>query len=170
MANPRIVSIEWARLEGQRPRAAGSNARLGEHGKAVRVPVARLTSDDGATGFGFCRATVEEAQSILGTSLGDLFDPRQGATAAGMPFEYPLWDMAGKRACLGLYMHRCLGPCIGVTTKEDSAEAVQQAILFLEGKHEGVVKDIARYMSNAAESLHVERAAASALASRFLGH
>ena len=47
-----------------------------------------------------------------------------------------------KRACLYLYIHRCLGPCIGVTTKEDYAQAVQQAILFLEGKHEGVVKDI----------------------------
>jgi excinuclease ABC subunit C len=65
-----------------------------------------------------------------------------------------------KRACLYLFIHRCLGPCIGVTTKEDYAQAVQQAILFLEGKHDGVVKDIARNMNAAAEALHFERAAA----------
>ena len=65
-----------------------------------------------------------------------------------------------KRACLYLYMHRCLGPCIGATTKEAYDQAVNQAILFLEGKHDGVVKDLTKEMNNAAESLHFERAAA----------
>ncbi len=65
-----------------------------------------------------------------------------------------------KRACLYLYIHRCLGPCIGVTTKAEYDEAVQQAILFLEGRHDGVVKDIARHMNEAAETLRFERAAA----------
>ena len=65
-----------------------------------------------------------------------------------------------KRACLYLYIHRCLGPCIGATTKPEYDEAVQQAILFLEGRHDGVVKDIARHMNDAAETLHFERAAA----------
>ena len=65
-----------------------------------------------------------------------------------------------KRACLYLFIRRCLGPCIGVTTKEEYAAAVQQAIHFLEGKHEGVVKDIQRSMNAAAEALHFERAAA----------
>lgn len=65
-----------------------------------------------------------------------------------------------KRACLYLYIHRCLGPCIGVTTKEEYDQAVRQAILFLEGRHEGVINEIGRNMSAAAESLHFERAAA----------
>ncbi len=65
-----------------------------------------------------------------------------------------------KRACLYLFIHRCLGPCIGVTTKEEYAAAVQQAISFLEGKHDSVVKEIERSMTAAAESLHFERAAA----------
>src|SRR6266542_1460524 len=47
VTNPRIVSVEWARLEGRRPRNAGSNARLGEHGIAVRVPILRITTADG---------------------------------------------------------------------------------------------------------------------------
>ena len=43
MNNPRVVHFEWGRLEGERPRPAGSNARLGGHGKTVRVPLARIT-------------------------------------------------------------------------------------------------------------------------------
>jgi excinuclease ABC subunit C len=65
-----------------------------------------------------------------------------------------------KRACLYLYMHRCLGPCIGVTTKEEYDQAIKQAILFLEGKQDGVAKDLSKAMASAAETLHFERAAA----------
>lgn len=65
-----------------------------------------------------------------------------------------------KRACLYLYMHRCLGPCIGVTTKQEYDQAISQAILFLEGRHEGVVKVLAGDMGQAADTLHFERAAA----------
>ena len=42
MNDPRIVSIEWATLVGQRPREAGCNARLAVHGLEVQVPIARL--------------------------------------------------------------------------------------------------------------------------------
>ena len=38
---PRIEKIEWGYLEGLRPRSAGCNARLGEHGAVVRVPILR---------------------------------------------------------------------------------------------------------------------------------
>ncbi len=103
MPSPRITSIEWARLEGQRPRSAGCNARLGEHGQTVRPPLARITTDDGAGGFGFCRATEQQAAAMLGQPLDALFDPACGATALGLPFEYPLWDMAAKRAGLPVY-------------------------------------------------------------------
>jgi excinuclease ABC subunit C len=65
-----------------------------------------------------------------------------------------------RRACLYLYMHRCLGPCIGVTTKAEYDQAVRQAIQFLEGKHEGVVNDLTNDMNAAADGLNFERAAA----------
>ena len=61
MNDARIVSVEFATLEGARPRAAGCNARLGPHGQTVRVPLARITTDDGAQGFGASTATVTEA-------------------------------------------------------------------------------------------------------------
>jgi len=103
MNNPRIIAIEWGRLEGQRPRNAGSNARLGDHGTTVRVPLARITTEDGARGFGVCRATLEQMAALPGQRITDLFAPTRGATAAGLPFDYPLWDLAGKRASQPVY-------------------------------------------------------------------
>ena len=69
MTSPKIVKIEWASLSVTRPRSAGSNARLGEHGSTVRVPLARITLDDGTVGFGSCRVNATNAQAMIGKSL-----------------------------------------------------------------------------------------------------
>lgn len=103
MKDPRITRIESGRLEGRRPRSAGANARIGAHGFTVRPPIARITTEDGATGFGWSRATREQGERLLGVRLSDAFDPAQGATAVGLAFEYPLWDLAGKRAGQPVY-------------------------------------------------------------------
>jgi L-rhamnonate dehydratase len=99
----KVRKIEWGSLSGTRPRKAGSNARLGEHGIGVRVPLARITLDDGATGFGSCRAPVEIAQGLVGQPLEALFDPRWGTTALAIGFDFPLWDLMAKRADLPVY-------------------------------------------------------------------
>jgi L-rhamnonate dehydratase len=80
--NPRIVRIEWGTLEGRRPRKAGSNARLGEHGIAVRVPIARLTTEDGASGFGACRAARDVLAALVGVRLDDAFSADRGVAEA----------------------------------------------------------------------------------------
>jgi hypothetical protein len=54
----RIDRIEWATLVGRRPRASGSNSRVGPDeapslGFEVRVPLARVTTSDGASGFAY---------------------------------------------------------------------------------------------------------------------
>ena len=99
----RIVAVEWALLEGTRPRHAGSNARLGEHGLTVRVPFARLTTDDGSTGIGHSRATQQQAQGLLGCTLAELFAPGRGSTPLGQPFDFVLWDLVTKRAGVPVY-------------------------------------------------------------------
>jgi L-alanine-DL-glutamate epimerase-like enolase superfamily enzyme len=99
----RITQIEWARLEGARPRKAGCNARLGEHGSVVRVPLMRITSEDGQRGFGRCLATREQAQMLLGARIGDLFSLQGGATTQGLLFDYPLWDWAGQQTGQPVY-------------------------------------------------------------------
>lgn len=101
--NPRIVSIEWAQLEGQRPRKAGRNARLGEHGVIVRAPIARLTAEDGTTGFGFCQTEAAQATALLGARFNDLFTVEGGVSVLGLPFEYPVWDLAGQRSGQPVY-------------------------------------------------------------------
>ncbi len=98
MDNPRIARIEWGRLEGRRPRHAGSNARLGEHGSVIRPPVARVTLEDGSTGFGACWASQEQAASLLGVRWNDVFSPAEGVAEPWLPFDYPLWDLAGRRS------------------------------------------------------------------------
>ncbi len=104
MEDPRIVRIELGPLEGRRPRHAGSNARLGAHGIAVRVPLARLTLEDGSAGFGACRgATREGAAALLGVRLSEAVTPDCGATDACIAWEYPLWDLLGKRGGVPVY-------------------------------------------------------------------
>ncbi|HEX5418292.1 MAG TPA: enolase C-terminal domain-like protein [Chloroflexota bacterium] len=102
MENPRITRLEWARLEGQRPRRAGCNSRIGVHGVTVRPPVLRMTTEDGATGFGPCRAGREPIEGILGKRLSDLWGDL-GARPDGQPFDYPLWDLQARRAELPAY-------------------------------------------------------------------
>lgn len=92
-----ITRMEWGTLEGQRPRIAGANARLGVHGGTVRVPLARLTDSDGATGFGWSRAQTAEAGAVVGAALETLFDPAQGVLEPGRAVEHALWDLVGKQ-------------------------------------------------------------------------
>jgi L-alanine-DL-glutamate epimerase-like enolase superfamily enzyme len=96
--NARIARIEFGILEGQRPRHAGSNARLGDHGLTVRVPLARLTTDDGAQGFGVFRGSQDDAAAFLGASLAEAFAMESGTAEAARAWDYPLWDLMAKRA------------------------------------------------------------------------
>lgn len=95
--NSRIARIEAGTFVGKRPREAGCNARLQVHGNDVRVPIVRLTTDDGAAGFGFCAAGVAQARTILDAKLQDLITPAQGVSVNGLAFEFPLWDLLGRQ-------------------------------------------------------------------------
>jgi len=101
--NPRIVRIEWARLEGRRPRHAHANSRLLDHGILVRPPIMRVTTEDGAVGFGHSLATAEEAEGLVGAHLDDVFSVDQGTREPWRRFDYPLWDLAGQRAGQPVY-------------------------------------------------------------------
>jgi L-rhamnonate dehydratase len=94
----RIVKVEWALLQGERPRSAGCNARLGEHGKVVRVPVARITTDDGLQGFGYCSADEGQARALVGRRLQELYAIDSATNSMRQPFDFPLWDLTGKQA------------------------------------------------------------------------
>jgi L-rhamnonate dehydratase len=103
MSNPRIDSLEWTRLEGHRPRSAGSNARLGEHGITVRPSMARIRTEEGEVGFGACHVTPEQAERLLGQRLDVLFAPERGVPDEWRAFEYPIWDLVGRRSGQPVY-------------------------------------------------------------------
>ncbi len=92
----RITKIECGRLEGRRPRSAGSNARLGTHGERVAPPIARITTDGGATGFGWARLNEEQARGFVGARLPEII-PGNGVPEPFRALEYPLLDLLAKQ-------------------------------------------------------------------------
>ena len=103
MTQARIQRIEYATLIGRRPREAGCNSRIPLHGIEVRVPLVRLTTDDGACGFGPGRADVDSARLLLGTKLADLLSPDGRVEEDAGEFEFPLWDLLGVLKGLPVY-------------------------------------------------------------------
>lgn len=103
MDNSKIDRIECVPLIGTRPREAGCNSRLQVHGLHVRPPIARITTNDGATGFGVSRMSEQDAASLVGAPLGEAFDPENGVSDRFRALEYPLWDLAGKLADKPVY-------------------------------------------------------------------
>lgn len=103
MTHEHIVKIEWAKLVGQRPRLAGCNARLGEHGIAVWPSLARVTTSGGATGFGWAALTEAQARPLLGVAVETAFDANQIVAVPYRCLEYPLYDLAGQLAGQPVY-------------------------------------------------------------------
>ena len=63
------------------------------------------------------------------------------------------------RPCTQYYIHRCIAPCVGYATREEYDAVIQQVILFLEGKHDEVVKNLQEKMEEASNNLNFEEAA-----------
>ena len=83
MTGHRITRIEAGTLTGQRPRLAGSNARLPAHGQEVQVPLLRLITDEGASGFGRAYLNAEQAAAALGAPLDALITAERGVADRG---------------------------------------------------------------------------------------
>ena len=63
------------------------------------------------------------------------------------------------RPCTQYYIHRCIAPCVAYASREEYDTVIKQVILFLEGKHDEVVKSLQGKMHEAAENLNFEEAA-----------
>lgn len=69
-------------------------------------------------------------------------------------------DAGLERPCLYYHMRACLGPCVpGLTTAEAYAEAVDELLLFLDGRHRELEPRLERSMWAAAEREDFELAA-----------
>ena len=63
------------------------------------------------------------------------------------------------RPCLEYYIHRCIGPCASLCTKEEYDTVIGQTVMFLEGRTDEIARDLRREMQSASEELEYERAA-----------
>lgn len=134
MNSSRIESIEWGTLVGQRPRTAGCNSRIALHGQEVRVQLARITTDDGSTGFGPCRPFSEtEAIPFLGERLADLIGSERGAADRASKLEFPLWDLLGQRE--GRPVYRLLAEVAGKTAPESLRVRCYDTSLYIDDLH-----------------------------------
>ncbi len=116
--------------------------------KWPRVFMVRKVLDDGARYFGPFAGNSTASRTIK--SLDKLF-----------PFRNCDLKITEKepRPCLEYFIHRCLGPCAGLADKAEYDEAVNQVIMFLEGKSDDVITRLESQMEQAAEDLQFERAA-----------
>ena len=67
---------------------------------------------------------------------------------------------ARSRPCLNYHLGYCPAPCCGLVSEEDYRRNIERAVLFLEGKENGVVRQLKEQMERAARRLEYERAAA----------
>ena len=99
----KIVRIEKVVMKFKRPRLIGRNARIGVHGDMVTDPVVRIHTSSGAIGVGWSRLGREEAESLVGKAVGDVFQLPGGSNEAGTVIDLPLWDLVAKLSDQPLY-------------------------------------------------------------------
>ncbi len=62
------------------------------------------------------------------------------------------------RPCLQYQIQRCSGPCVGLISEADYADDLRHASMFLEGKSNAVMQELASQMEAAAADLNFEQA------------
>lgn len=68
-------------------------------------------------------------------------------------------DIGKERPCLNYYIKKCIGPCLGTVKAEDYRQVIYQVCDFLEGRYDGIQKDLEEKMYQASEALDFEQAA-----------
>ena len=134
MRGARIASIEWGVLMGRRPRLAGYNARKrDDHGWEAPVPLARITTADGAAGFGFSNLTRQQAELFAGSPLNDLITAENGVDQKAFAIESPLWDLLGRRS--GRPVYRILADRAGKNAAEPLRVPCYDTTLLIDDLH-----------------------------------
>ena len=67
-------------------------------------------------------------------------------------------DMGKERPCLYYHIHQCDAPCQGYISQADYQESVKQAVGFLNGQYEPVMKYLEEKMMAASETMEFEKA------------
>ena len=113
-----------------------------------RIEITRRAYDDGNRYFGpFASASSMRKTMAL---LKRLF-----------PYRSCTKPITGKdaRPCLEYHIHRCVAPCVGLVDRDQYHQVIDQVLLFLEGKHDTVLRELRAGMKTASEELQFEQAA-----------
>lgn len=68
-------------------------------------------------------------------------------------------DIGLERPCLNYHIKQCMAPCQDYISKEEYRERIEQALDFLNGNYNPILKDLEQKMTDAAENLEFEEAA-----------
>ncbi len=67
-------------------------------------------------------------------------------------------DIGKERPCLNYHIGQCCAPCQGYVSQEEYARQIEQALEFLNGKHQQVIKELKEKMQAASEKMEFEEA------------
>ena len=68
-------------------------------------------------------------------------------------------EIGKERPCLYHHIHQCDAPCAGFISEEEYRKRAEQAVAFLSGQYEAIMKELENRMKAAAETMEFERAA-----------
>ena len=68
-------------------------------------------------------------------------------------------DIGKTRPCLNYHIGKCAGPCKGDVSREDYRKVITDICLFLEGRYDGIVKELESAMKTEAGRCEFEKAA-----------
>lgn len=113
LSGHKVVKVEFYSFRARYPRLHGKNARLSYHGFGGEVTVAKLYTDQGATGWGQISTRLDKAREAVplveGQQLTSLFACETGILHENMAaYDLPLHDLAGQ--ILGLPVSKLINP------------------------------------------------------------
>lgn len=94
----KVEKVKVMQVNFRWPRPVGRNGRKGIHGQEKSTWIAKIHTDQGATGWGLTRRSVEqEWHAIKGKSVSELLVPSDGIKNESLGnLDIPLFDLAGK--------------------------------------------------------------------------
>ena len=106
LSNHTIDRVSFRVTERHYPRPIGWNAKVGPHGRSRKINTCTLTTDQGASGWGYCGPD-EECRGFVGRSLTELLDLETGVRPEARVLDIALHDLAG--TILGQPVWKMLG-------------------------------------------------------------
>lgn len=125
--------------------------KINMHDEYPMFEIAGKRSDDGARYYGpySSRITAHSATDTISRAL----------KLPSCSRKFPA-DIGRNRPCLNAQMNRCIALCSGKVSSAEYRKLIQEALLMLEGSYAELEAALGKNMSEAAENMEFERAAA----------